>query len=495
MPKQRANKTQVFHHASRYEIYEEEFMRFLGRKLPKFKPYPKAVRLALCGMIDDSQSRYRSHLHHDGYAWFTWKELEQAFGRKGFTAINEQLGLFDVLEHEGRQSWSSIEGSTKAYRLSDEVRDIHEGYLNACLNRRRATNLCTPDTKTMRAVPANAIAAKNKDGNTRRGFKESAIKAAVPVNMVQVKKLIRDYEGMLLSKESSGFQLPLLSAPPDMKYLKQLKLEALAIYSRAHNNVCRGKIPHGYEESQSGRLYAMGSVNLQNCRRVLRETAMVGLYDLDIENCHYSILKQMAAANGYQCTAVTHYLNNKASVRQGLSDKFGITKQQAKDTLIALIYGARFSHRPQDALPKILKSHALALEIYQDEVLKDLAKDIAGARKAILDAQPISRGKITNCLGLTFDLDGSTDGQQLAHLMQGVEAMALSAAVDLYPESIVLLQHDGFTSTIRLDAKRIEQAIFAKTGYRFEIAQTAIQVNSDSAFDAHPEQFQNQLEK
>ena len=127
---------------------------------------------------------------------------------------------------------------------------------------------------------------------------------------------------------------------------------------------------------------------------------MAGLYDIDIENCHYAILAQMAASHGYQCTEVLAYLANKKQVRESLAAEFGISVRQAKDALIALIYGAKFSVRATDALPKIFN-----------------------------------------------------------------------------------------------DTKRIEAAILEATGYRLEVEQKAIQVNLSEAFDAHPDDTNNQIEK
>ena len=181
----------VIHHANRYEQFDEAFLRYLGRELPGFKSEPKDVRLALCGMIYEAPTRYRAHSHHEGYSRFTWQELEQSFGRSGFTGINESLGLFEVLKDDGREDWSMVEGRTKAYMLTEQVSTIRENFLKGCF-RRRATKLLTQDGKYLQTLPASAMAAKNKDGQNRRGFQDLPVTVLVPVNLVQVKKLMVD---------------------------------------------------------------------------------------------------------------------------------------------------------------------------------------------------------------------------------------------------------------------------------------------------------------
>jgi hypothetical protein len=416
----------VIHHAHRYEQFDEAFLRYLARYLPGFKRQPIDVRLALCGMIYEAPTRYRAHSHHEGYSRFTWQELEQSFGRSGFKAINESLGLFEYLE-----DWSKVEGRTKPYMLTEKVSTIREKFLKGCF-RRRATKLLTQDGKYLQSLPASAMAAKNADGQNRRGFQDLPVTTLVPVNLVQVKKLMVSIQARLMAREAGFATSELFSEVPNITFLKSLHQDAAMIYTKANNKKWHGNVIHRYFEIESGRVYAEGVGNLQNCYRVLREAAMAGLWDVDIENCHYSILAQMAASHGYQCTEILDYLTHKKQLRESLAAEFGISVQQAKDALIALIYGAKFSVRAKDALPKIFKNTRLAEKVYQHPKFLALRNDIAGARAVVLKAQTVTRRTIKNCRGLTMRLDESNERQQLAHLLQGVEVTALEAAYRLY---------------------------------------------------------------
>ena len=477
-------------------------MRYMAREFPAIKREPASVQLALCSMIFEAPTRYRAHTHHEGHSRFTWQELEQSFGRSGFKVINDRLGLFEVLKNEtGRDDWNwqkEGDGRTKAYLLTEQVSTIRDNYLKGVL-KRRPTNWLTEDGKYLQTLPANAMMAKNKDGQSRRGFKDLPVTTKVAVNMVQIKKLIVSIQARLIAYEADIFpgqrgfvNGELFSEVPDTKFLNALKQEASMLYAQANNNKWPGFVMHRYMEVQSGRVYVQGANNLGNCYRVLREVAMAGkgMYDIDIENCHYSILAQMAASHGYQCTAIQDYLDNRKPIREALAAEFGLSVQQVKDALIALIYGAKFSAYYKDALPKIFNGDtALADKIYRHPKFLALHDDIAGARAVVLDALPVSRKTIQNCRGLTIRVggtDGSNKRQQLAHLLQGVEVTALEAAYRLYPKEIVLLQHDGFAATCQLDTKRIEAAMLEATGYTLKVEQKLIQVNLDRANDKHP---------
>lgn len=488
MPKRKSKH----HHASRFAQLSENFLRFLVRELPGFKALAKHHQLAMATMIFQSNSKRRAHSEFGGAAMFTFQEVDRKFGRGQFTAINQANGIFDVVQDElGREAWSKAQGITKGYILSPKVAELHQRFL-AGVFRRKPTRLLTEDGKQLSNLPPTAIEAKNLLGTTRAGFKNLLIRPTVPVNLAQLKKLLVSIEARLYAHEAGIHQAELFSASPDIGFLHELKQEVQGLVHLARNEQWPGSILTRYTESPSGRLYATGMTNLQNCRRVTRQAALAGFYDLDIENCHFDILDQMAERHGYVCTAIRAYLADKKGHRRVMAELFGITEGQAKTAFITLVYGARFSVRDEDALPKLLGPATQA--VYQHPPFKALKDDIAGARKAILKAQTVSRQTITNARGLTIDIGEKDDRQQLAHLLQGVEAAALEAACRVYPEKIVLLQHDGFSSSTRLDTRRIEEAILAATGYQLKVEQKAITVDLDAAHDEHPADLKNQNE-
>jgi len=488
MPKRRSKH----HHADRYAALSEGFCRYLVRQLPHLKTFPKQTQLAVSRMIFQAPTRYRAHSHIEGAAWFTYQELERQFGRGRFAEINLRLGVFEVLKDEqGRETWSKGQERTKAYTLTLKAAALHRAFMAGAF-RRKLTRLLTEDGKYIETLPASAVEAWDGNDQPREGFKDLPITAQVPVRLEQLKKLLRDTQARLYAHQFGSFQGELFNALPDYGFLRALEQEVSGLVHLARNEQWPGSILTRYQESPSGRLYAKSTPNLQNCYRVTRQAAMAGFYDLDIENCHYDILNQMAEQCGYVCTEIRAYLNDKRGRRRAMVELFGITEGQAKQAMIALVYGARESYREEDALPKLLGSATQA--VYAHPPFKALKDDISQARKAILAAQPVSRQTIRNLRGKTIDIREANDRQQLAHLLQGVEAVALEAACRLYPNEIILLQHDGFTSTSPLDTRRIEEAILKATGYRLKVEQKVITVGLSEAHDEHPAALKNQNE-
>ena len=55
-------------------------------------------------------------------------------------------------------------------------------------------------------------------------------------------------------------------------------------------------------------------------------------------------------------------------------------------------------------------------------------------------------------------------------------------AIDMHPNDLVLLQHDGFVSTKKLYVPDITKAVLQATGYLLELEESQIQVNPDAHF-------------
>lgn len=205
------------------------------------------------------------------------------------------------------------------------------------------------------------------------------------------------------------------------------------------------------------------------------------MWEYDFSNCHFDILRQMAAQHGYTCTAIAEYLNAKEPTRQAIADEAGISKEQAKICLLALMYGARASENRENAIPEEIGQDA-ARRLYQVSRFRAIHADIVKARSVILKKwKRTANGSLTNAFGKAIS-GRAKPVQKLAHLTQGVEALALQAALALYSSDIVLLQHDGFAATRRLSDKAIMEAVYMSTGYRLLLEEKRIQPNPDAVF-------------
>lgn len=456
---------------SRGESYTSlELCKYLGQKLPGFLRLPEKQRRGVAWMLANFNAKNRAHSLEDGAARFHHlHDLEPWFGRGGFNQVAHGLGLFHVLP-----DWRKGVHTRPIY-LSEPALALLDGFYRkvAKWGDSHRDQLLDPLGSKLRTLPS-ALASKNSsDGQTRAGFKGVELPPAVPVDM----------SGLLLLSEVLGLYIEAKARPQaglfgdavSLRDLEDTKRTALQFFHKAKADPAPvGCVPTRYVECSTGRLYASGT-SLQTCARIIRQTAMRGLWDVDIKNCHYSMLHQMAAREGYQARHIEHYLRNRKEVRRDIAAALDVPIGTAKDLLISLIYGARFSVADGAAMVELL-GRDKAATAPKIELLANLKQDIAAARKAVLGSAKVSRGKVMNLRGLACDEDGRPESV-LAHILQGAEAVALEAAVTPFLADVVLLQHDGFSSRrkfTRSELDQMEAAMEAATGLRLEVEQEQI---------------------
>lgn len=293
----------------------------------------------------------------------------------------------------------------------------------------------------------------------------------VPVNVAMLESLRHWIEDCLLEPDRVD--------GPLRQFLERLRDFTVKLIRMSNTTLAGpGHIPQVYAITPTGRLYARG-LNLQNAPSLIKEAALHGLWEYDFSNCHFTIVAQMAANAGVPCPGIEHYLANKALVRKEVAEGAEITLDQSKHCLLALLYGARVSRLASSAIPTAIGLDA-ADRLYALPVFQGLSKEIERARRAILGQWPrTANGSLTNACGRAIS-GKEKPARQLAHLVQGVEAKALMVCVNAHPVDIVLMQHDGFTATRRLDCVMLEGLLGRSIGYNLRVEERQLELHLDA---------------
>jgi energy-coupling factor transporter ATP-binding protein EcfA2 len=115
------------------------------------------------------------------------------------------------------------------------------------------------------------------------------------------------------------------------------KQHLLALRKNIKNNT----LSVAYKPSKLGvgRVYAQKSLSLGSIRRELRHTLARDTYtDIDMENCHPVILEQLCRMNNIECDYLTKYVTNRTKYLKEVMDKYQVTRDQAKNLFIRLLY-------------------------------------------------------------------------------------------------------------------------------------------------------------
>jgi hypothetical protein len=465
----------------------EDFLIHLRKSIPSFKRETLRFQHALAGMVWMGRAKRRKHPHFAGAMSFGYQELDEWFGRDQFEVVNARLAFFTVSEDWHYKLPGSVrtdDNYTKGYWFTETVQAIRDKYLNR--NWRAATRLLFIEGQRLKAqktlsAPFSSTDTLGKAARISQAAKEAKELRHVPVNLEKLQQLRKWLASKRKEWEAGRAPDDLVTKYPQREVIERMHELVSQVIRMAKTDVAgHGYIAQQYTESPSGRLYA-NHVNLQNASGLIKEAALAGLWEYDFSNCHFDIIRQMAARYGYQCTAIAGYLHNKKPTRQAIADQARISISDVKVCLLAVMYGAKASTWHENAIPQQIGSDA-ADRLYRVELFKGILDDVTKAREVILKNWPrTANGSLTNAYGKAIS-GKDTKAQKLAHLIQGVEAKALMTVIELHPNDLVLLQHDGFVATRRLYIPNIIDGVFQATGYQLELEESRIQINPDAQF-------------
>ena len=106
-----------------------------------------------------------------------------------------------------------------------------------------------------------------------------------------------------------------------------------------------GKASINYKQAnvKYGRVFPKSSLGLFSIRREIRHTLARDHYiDIDIENCHPVLLYQICERNNIKCKYLKKYIDNRAEKLQEIMDHYNVSKDQAKQLFIMLLYFGTF---------------------------------------------------------------------------------------------------------------------------------------------------------
>lgn len=439
-----------------------------------------------------------SHKIYEGYCFLYSKNLETQFGSGVFNSMVADLGCLDV-KHEYEKG-----AFTKGYRLTKEWRKAFDDLYGA------TEDILIPYNKIIDAKgkplrkPSNNNAIRSRCNNRNKAKTAAFIPFSIPVNQDCLRETfdyVKQLQGAIAKNRLS------LSVQQRSR-LQKMYNSIWDLYKASYSSpASRGELPQIYVEYVSGRLYGRG-ISLQRCMREVKYAALAGfqLKELDISNCHYVILQQLAGRWGIICPGIGYYISNKEDVRTTLTNDIYKTEIQQglitfneaqkiiKECLIAPVNGAltkgfksrwwEFTDGDYET-PKIVRALSCegqfnglekAIMLEHHELFRFITCDIDEAVSVIIkSAKPVrSRGGILvyrNEMGKCINPEEKTTAQIISHFIRGVEAKILNIVLEQYSGQIYVPMHDGFTAIEGLDPREVERVIKEKSGFRVKLKQ------------------------
>lgn len=477
MPQRKAQASANF---SSLGYLPKAYPKFLARHSPEFGLLEGRDRFAYATLLWSLAGR-PNHNRIEGASTIHCRGHEALFGRGRFREVNDRLGWLVCLEHSHYPT-----NQAAAWTLSDEARALNALYLeqvhDAIEDSALVKGLVDPTGRPYR-IPNDGIRFRDIQGRVCR-YPRGTMKAAVEINGDNLHHfhevaeaylegegcpcawewVFEKWEGIRQSKGPNGGQ-----EAADARANLAKNQASIMLDLAKRSGVTGYVLPVTYKESKAGRLYAEGATNLQNCVGEVRRAALAGFYDIDMSNAHWNFIAQLAQNLEQPVPAIDHYIRHKQSVRKEIALEAGVRLDEAKFALLALVYGASLDAAGGD-LEERLGPDVMG-RLRDCQPIKAIQKDLRKARPLILEHyrnQTAKKAALVNDAGRETGLDESPR-HQLAHILQGAEAVALESLMNQLTGNIVVLQHDGLTVVDEPDLAALEQGIEADTGYRIKL--------------------------
>ncbi len=424
-------------------------------------------------MLSSFRHKRFAHSHYSDSITYYCRTRDRDFGRSRFQELNAKLKLIEVQEHWQKGDY------TKGYRITDEARTLIESIPL------QTTKIVDTKGVIMKKAATWAINERDLDGNHRKG--KGNLSAVIQVDIDELYRLLieaREWRWHFKDEgpKPEGRRLePRLNAMPGnlsrRAWLANYLIAPLTLFCMQADTdfLPKGQMEVTYTETQSGRLYAVGG-SIQSVPREIRSAALRGHWDYDIENCHYSLIAQLAHRAGKATPVIDHYLTNKKAVRASLVADLDLSLKHVKDCLIAILYGATQRVTEYEGkLPAIAKMIGpdKAQALFDHPAYSALVAEVKTIRKPILDTMPINKLKLINHFGKGIDRTEQL-AVQLSHVLQGCEAAILNTVIDQHGSNLRALMHDGWVSATRLDRAALEAEIEAATSFKVTLEETLI---------------------
>lgn len=471
-----------------------KLVELLDELIPSFAQ--ESYRQEIADLLWMSTDPSRSHRYYNESITLHSADLGKMFGRiRTFTDINRS-------EYGGRyfevQRFSNFTGDpeldyTNGYKPRPWMRAVLDGYLEANQGAEFRDG-----RGQLKSLPL-AIRPTDSRGNRIKRWGGVTTHNLIPANVENLRTMSDRFRLMIQAKKQGQL-------PKNYETIYGKKIDQLQSHLKEINTLIRQYdhfkgLPIQYVQSNTGRLYGVG-VNLQTCKRQTRQAALAGLYDYDIEACHFAMLTQMASRFGAKCPAIDHYVANRSKIRNEIAAHLDLDYEQVKKAFSAMAYGARQSLDELDAIPEIIGSEA-AGRLYKLDSYRSIKSDIQFATTQILNSHPLVKQRFINAIGKELMVfKGQTrvhhtkvkPHTQMSHLLQGLEAAVLEIAARTFSNKIVLLQHDGFTTSEPIDVVLLERTVEEQTGYRLKFDEEQVTM-PDPDFAAHFLSINTKLEK
>lgn len=209
--------------------------------------------------------------------------------------------------------------------------------------------------------------------------------------------------------------------------------QQLVEYEKLFKNKKYALVQYQITKNGYGRVYAKKSLSLGSIRKEIRHTLCKDIYvDIDIENCHPVLLNQICVRNDIECLNLTKYVKDRENILKDVMDRYKVSRDQAKNLFIALLYGGEFEHW--------IKGVG-SIDIKPTKFIKEFSQEFKNITNKISVANP----KLTKVIQNKIDksVKNNFEGSFLSSYLQEIERQTLEVIYTYLVKNKIIYENDA----------------------------------------------------
>jgi len=272
-------------------------------------------------------------------------------------------------------------------------------------------------------------------------------------------------------------------------------------------------------KAKFGRVYPKASLSLGLIEREFRHALGKDFYvDIDVDNCHPTLLVQICESLGISIVALKDYVDNRAYYLKLVMDTYKVNREQAKKLFIRLLYGGRWIYwmkdlgicgKPIDIMENLEREYISVSNSLLKNVAKDWYKDFKIRIAENLDEETKKKNKKDSKKKQTDDEKDEEDRKMmksgLSYYLQEWERRVLLVMFNfckfkgLIKEDVAVLCFDGLM--ILKGAwkdeylKEMEELILKETNFKLKLSTKALDEGEELLEKLKKEKFHHSEEQ
>ena len=226
------------------------------------------------------------------------------------------------------------------------------------------------------------------------------------------------------------------------------------------------------KNAKIGRIYPKNLIGFAGFERNIRNALTKSIYnDIDIKNCHPTILLQVCEKQGWTCDNLKQYTKERDNILMDICQFYETTKDVAKQLFIIISFGGSFKTWFSENQASIFKNQSETFQFVNDfqKEIKIIAKNLWNSDLTSI----IKKDNLSSCMALFLQ---NEERKIILAVKQAFESKGRSVDALIY-DGCLIKKNKQDDVELESVMRYVECSVLETQGYAIELVKKPIETN------------------